>query len=246
MEPRLYVETDLGAGGAVALGPEQAGYLTRVLRLAPGAAVRVFNGRHGEWRARLERADKRGAQLVLLAPLRAQMRGADVELLFSPLKRQATDWLAEKATELGAAALRPVILQRTTAETVRTDRLQAIAREAAEQCERLDVPMVGAPARLAALLDGWDPERVLLFAEERGEAAAALDVLASLRGAPKLAVLIGPEGGFAPAERSRLRAAAFVRPISLGPRILRAETAGVAALALVQAAWGDRAALPEA
>jgi len=177
----------------------------------------------------------------------------DLELLFAPVKRHATDLIIEKATEIGAARIRPIITQRTIAETVRLDRLSAIAREAAEQTERFDAPEIFAPMPLGKALDGWDATRVLIFADEAGDdegrawggeagrAPPLLEALAALaaRGPAKLALLIGPEGGFTPEERRMLRDAEFVMPASLGPRILRAETAVIAALTLVQAQWGD-------
>jgi 16S rRNA (uracil1498-N3)-methyltransferase len=232
--PRLYVTADLGAGLGVALGPEAAGYLSRVLRKAPGAEVALFNGRDGEWRARLEAADKKGARLACVAQARAQTPPGDVWLVFAPVKRQGTDWIVEKATELGAAVLQPVLTQRTVAETVRLDRLEAIAREAAEQCERLDVPEIRAPLPLAKLIDQWPADRALMFADEGGDAPPLLSAVQ--RGSQPLALLIGPEGGFAPIERQMLRAHAQVTPVTLGPLILRAETAAVAGLALLQAA----------
>lgn len=245
MIPRLFVQAPLSDGAPVELGAEQAGYLTRVLRLAPGAEARLFNGRDGEWRARLVEAGKRGATLVTEHRTRPQTAAPDLLLLFAPLKRQATDWLVEKATELGVRALQPTLTRRTNAETVRLDRLQSIAREAAEQCERLDVPQVRPPALLHRLLEEWDARRPLLFADESGTAPPAAEVLAALSRPAALAVLVGPEGGFAPEERAHVLGCGFVRAISLGPRILRAETAAAAALTLAQSAWGDWVALSE-
>jgi 16S rRNA (uracil1498-N3)-methyltransferase len=192
------------------------------------------------------------------ALLRAPRAVPDLELLFAPVKRHATDLIVEKATELGVRRIRPVITQRTIAETVRLDRLGAIAREAAEQTERFDAPEIAEPVALARSLDGWSSERPLIFADEAGDAPPLLAWSAgALRlaqgegqsgvslsgrdagGPTKLALLIGPEGGFSTEERAMLRAQAFVAPVSLGPRTLRAETAVIAALALIQAAWGD-------
>lgn len=247
--PRLFVDAPLAPAARIALDADQAGYLGRVLRLGPEDAVRVFNGRDGEWRARIAEVGKRGAALTLDVQTRPQTTPPDLELWFAPVKRQGTDWIVEKATELGVRALRPVLTKRTIAETVRVDRLAAIAREAAEQTERLDVPMVAAPVTFAQALDGWDPERGLVYADEAGDDPDATWGGASGRAPPiataplaswaKLAVLTGPEGGFDPAERRLLRARAGVIPVSLGPRILRAETAACAALAVVQALWGD-------
>jgi 16S rRNA (uracil1498-N3)-methyltransferase len=236
--PRLYIDADLNEGETVALDAGQSRYLGDVMRLKAGALVAVFNGRDGEFAAQIGEIGRRGGALTIGQRTRAQVFPPDLRLLFSPLKRQATDWLVEKATELGAAALQPVIMRRTVAETVRTERLFSIAREAAEQTERLDVPAIREPVPLAKALEGWDGARPLIYADEQGEAAPILEALAPVPG-DRLAILIGPEGGFDPDERRMLRAHAFVIPVSLGPRILRAETAAVATLALVQAAWGD-------
>jgi 16S rRNA (uracil1498-N3)-methyltransferase len=228
--PRLFVEAALTAGEAVALDAEAAGYLGRVLRHEVGAGVLLFNGRDGEWSARIVRLDKRGAQLAVDALVRPQSAGPDVWALFAPVKRQQTDWLVEKATELGAARLMPVLTRRTIAETVRTDRLATIAREAAEQCERLEAPAVADAMALDRVLAGWPAQRVLFLADERGAAPSLTDPC--FVGVRSWAVLTGPEGGFDSAELAWLRGLPFVRPISLGPRILRAETAMAAALAI--------------
>jgi 16S rRNA (uracil1498-N3)-methyltransferase len=211
----------------------------------------VFNGRDGEWTARIGEIGRRGAVLDVVAEIRAQAGAPDITLLFSPLKRQATDWLVEKATELGVRTLQPVMCKRTVAETVRTDRLASIVREAAEQTERLDLPEIRAPLALGKALDGWDHERPLIFADEagddqekpwggeKGRGGPLFETASGLRDRRALALLIGPEGGFDPEERRMLRGLSFVMPVSLGPRILRAESAALAALAVIQAAWGD-------
>lgn len=232
--PRLYIDAPLGPAICVSLNAEQASYLTRVLRLGLGAEVRLFNGRDGEWKAAIESLTKRETTLVCLEHTRPQSAGPDAWLLFAPVKRQATDWIVEKATELGVSAIQPVLTRRTNAETVRIDRLVAIAREAAEQCERLDAPEICAPKPLETLLTGWPGDRALLFADEAG-----VERWPDGAPPPRFATLIGPEGGFANEERAALRRLNFVRPISLGPRILRAETAAVAALTLMMNAWGD-------
>lgn len=248
--PRLYVAPDLREGGELAIDGDQAHYLTRVLRLGMGDPVRVFNGRDGEFDARLSASTKSTATLALEKRTREQAATPDVWLLFAPLKKARTDFVVEKAVELGAAEIRPVLTERTDAETVRVDRLQRTAIEASEQTERLDVPPVREAAKLFALLAQWDPARLLVFADEAGDeqgrpwggeagrAGPAADVFKSLPDGP-VAILIGPEGGFAPAERKRLRELPFVRPVSLGPRILRAETAALATLTLWQAVRGD-------
>ncbi len=248
--PRLYVAPDLVEGGVVVLDGDQAHYLSRVMRLGAGDPVRVFNGRHGEWDASLTASTKSTATLQLGPRVRAQAGVPDLWLLFAPLKKARTDFVVEKAVELGVAEIRPVLTERTDAETVRVDRLQRLAIEAAEQTERLDVPPIRDATKLMPLLSGWDASRVLLFADEAGDdaerpwggeagrAKPADDVLRGMPDGPA-AILIGPEGGFSVAERAHLRKQAFVRPVSLGPRILRAETAAVAALALWQAIRGD-------
>src|SRR5690606_24294953 len=260
-EPRLLIDQDLRAGAEIALDEAQARHVGTVLRLDVGGFLRPFNARDGEWRARVTVREKRGMRVVLEELLRDVKPTPDLDLLFAPVKRHATDLIVEKATELGVRRIRPIITQRTIAETVRTDRLAAIAREAAEQTERFDAPEICAPLSLGKVLDGWDPARALIFADEagddssqawggeRGRAAPLLEVLASwTAGAPAgegaggpraLALLIGPEGGFTPEERRMLRGLPFVAPVCLGPRILRAETAVIAALTLVQAQWGD-------
>jgi 16S rRNA (uracil1498-N3)-methyltransferase len=171
--------------------------------------------------------------------LRPARAAPDLELLFAPVKRHATDLIAEKATELGVRRLRPVTTQRTIAETVRVDRLQAIAREAAEQTERFDLPEIAEVASLPKALDGWEVTRRLIFADEEGDAPPLAEAAASLDRRNGVSLLIGPEGGFTAEERRMLRALPFVRPVSLGPRILRAETAVIAALSMIQAHWGD-------
>lgn len=248
--PRLYVAPDLVEGGEVVLDGDQAHYLTRVLRLGAGDTVRVFNGRHGEFAATLAGSTKSTATLALAERGREQTGVPDLWLLFAPLKKARTDFVVEKAVELGVAEIRPVLTERTDAETVRVDRLHRLAVEAAEQTERLDVPPVHEAARLFTLLQTWPSDRVLIYADEAGDdqarpwggesgrAGPVADVLRALPDGPA-AVLIGPEGGFSPGERKRLRELPYVKPVSLGPRILRAETAAAAVLSLWQAIRGD-------
>ena len=173
--PRLYIDADLNEGETIALEPGQSRYLGDVMRLKAGALVNVFNGRDGEFAAQIGEIGKRGGALTIGQRTRAQAFTPDLQLLFSALKRQATDWLVEKATELGAASLQPVIMRRTVVETVRTDRLISIAREAAEQTERLDVPAIREAVPLAKALDGWDERRPLIYADEYGEAPPILE-----------------------------------------------------------------------
>jgi len=248
--PRLHVAPDLGVGHTITMDGDQAHYLSRVMRLAPGDAVRVFNGRDGEFAASIAQSTKSTVQLAIGDQTRSQAKAPDLWLLFAPLKKDRTDFLVEKAVELGVAEIRPVITERTNADTVRVDRLGKIAVEAAEQTERLDVSPVREAQKLWSALDGWDARRSLIYADEAGddagrpwggEAGKARPLEAVLRelGDGPAAILIGPEGGFSPAERSRLRGLPFVKPVGLGPRILRAETAAVAALAIWQAIRGD-------
>lgn len=248
--PRLYVAPDLAPGGQLVLDGDQAHYLTRVLRLGAGDPVRVFNGRDGELDASIAASTKSTATLALGERVREQAATPDLWLLFAPLKKDRTDFVVEKAVELGAAEIRPVITERTNADTARVDRLQRTAVEAAEQTERLDVPPVREAAKLSAVLSQWDPDRLLIYADEAGDdqgrpwggdagrAHAILDVLRELKDGPA-AILIGPEGGFSPSERKRLRELTYVRPVGLGPRILRAETAALAAMAIWQTVRGD-------
>lgn len=220
------------AGERVTLSPDQAHYVAGVMRMRAGDALAVFDGRSGEHAARVVEAGRRAAVLELgerTAPLR---RPPDLWLLFAPIKKARTDFVVEKAAELGAARIVPVRTERTQSERVRRGRLQAHAVEAAEQCGGTFVPEVAEMAALGALLEGWDPGRRLMFCDE-GAAGEAVPPDAP---APA-AILVGPEGGFAPAERERLRGMASV--VSLGPRILRADTAAVAALSLWQASRGD-------
>jgi 16S rRNA (uracil1498-N3)-methyltransferase len=235
---RLFVEADLGEGASLTLSGDQANYLRNVLRLNAGDPVLVFNGRHGEWRAELAQSGKRDAKLTVVAATRPQEQGPDVAYLFAPLKRARLDYMVQKATEMGVARLCPVLTRRTVAERVNVERMRANAIEAAEQCGILRVPLIEEPAKLERVVAGWEVSRPLIFCDEGSEHADPLAVLSRLQPGP-LAVLVGPEGGFEEGERELLSSQPFVTRISLGPRILRADTAAVAALALVNAALGD-------
>lgn len=235
---RLHVSQDLAEGAQVALDAKQAHYLLNVMRLGAGAELLVFNGRDGEWRATVVAAGKRARRLAVAARTRPQETGPDVDLVVALVKRARLETIIEKAAELGARRVRLVVTQRTNAERTRLERLRAIAIEAAEQTGRLDAPEVSGPERLGALLAAWPPDRALMFCDEAGEAPPALTALAG-RSTGAWGVLIGPEGGFSPAERERVRAHPAAIPVSLGPRILRADTAAIAALTLWQAALGD-------
>jgi 16S rRNA (uracil1498-N3)-methyltransferase len=229
---RLFVAAPLAEGVEVAASAAQARYLGAVMRRGPGEAVRLFNGRDGEWSARIARLDRDRATFAVETMLRAQAGGADLWLAFALLKRDATDLVVRQATELGAAAILPVLTERTVAARVNADRLEAIATEAAEQCERLDLPAIHAPVPLPALLDGWPAGRTLFVAAER--AGAPWPDAAAGEGSGPAALLVGPEGGFSPGEHALLRRQPFARLVGLGATILRAETAAVAGLALLQ------------
>ena len=235
---RLYVPAPLVSGGEIAPSPEQSRYLTTVMRRGVGDDVALFNGRDGEWLARLSEVSKRGCVLRVENQLRPQATGPDLELIVALVKRTRLETIVEKATELGARRVRLAITRFTNADHAKVPRLQAIAVEAAEQTGRMDVPEVLPPEKLERLLDSWDAVRRLMFCDEAGDARPVLEALAGDAN-PAWAILIGPEGGFAPEERDRLRAQAFVTPVTLGPRILRADTAAISALTLWQAARGD-------
>ena len=235
---RLYVDHPLGAGQIVPLDRDQAHYLFGVMRLVAGGTVALFNGRDGEWQAQVAEAGKRAGSLVCLrqsAPLRLP---PDLWLMFAPIKKARTDFIVEKAAEMGAARIVPVQTEFTNSERIRQDRLQAHAVEAAEQCGGTYVPEVTDLQRLDHLLADWPADRRLLFCDEALAGPAPGLGAAEGRGAP-WAILIGPEGGFSDAERKRLRGMPAARSVSLGPRILRADTAAVAALTLWQSAMGD-------
>jgi 16S rRNA (uracil1498-N3)-methyltransferase len=235
---RLHVSHALAEGAQIAPDARQTHYLLNVMRLAAGDELLLFNGRDGEWRARVAAAGKRACQLEILERTRRQTLGPDLDLVVALVKRARLETIIEKAAELGARRVRIVTTERTNAERIRLDRLSAIAIEAAEQTGRLDAPEVSGPERLASLLAAWPPDRPLMFCDEAGDAPPALAALAG-RAAGPWGVLIGPEGGFSPTERDRIRAHPAAVPVSLGPRILRADTAAIAALTLWQAALGD-------
>jgi 16S rRNA (uracil1498-N3)-methyltransferase len=239
---RLYIDAALAPDARVALDADRAHYLRNVLRLEPGAAVALFNGSDGEWAGRIDTLGKRGATVALERQTRAQMPEPDLWLCFAPIKKARIDFIAEKATELGVSALQPVFTQHTAMTRVNVERLRANAIEAAEQTERLSVPQVHEPVTLDALLKDWPAPRRLLLADEAGGGAPIAPALAGLDESAKRspwAVLIGPEGGFDRAELDQLRKLPFVISVGLGPRILRADTAALAALACWQALVGD-------
>lgn len=243
---RLYVEQPLSQGQSVALTREQAHYLFGVMRLGPGDSVALFNGSDGKWLAEVAEAGKRGGTLVCAHKTEEQGAPPDLWLVFAPIKKARTDFIVEKAVEMGVARICPVQTEFTNSERIRRDRLQAHAIEAAEQCGITYVPEVAELVRLDRLLADWPKERRLMFCDEAlaGHSLNTMSLCAGdadrqESGSGPWAVLIGPEGGFSPAERIRLAALAFARPVALGPRILRADTAAVAALTLWQSQIGD-------
>ncbi|SDB63006.1 16S rRNA (uracil(1498)-N(3))-methyltransferase [Belnapia rosea] len=234
--PRLYLDQPLEAGREVPATPGQAHYLGSVMRRGPGDVVLLFNGRHGEWEGRIAAIRKDRCALLPERQARPQPPQADTRLLVAALKRDAMEWVAEKATELGIGLIQPVFTRRSVADRVNTARLAAIAQEAAEQCERLSLPRIGAPQPLPAVLEAWDGIPLLVGAE-RGERPPLARAAKGLH-AP-WAWLVGPEGGFDRVELDDLARRAFVSTAALGPRILRAETAAIAGLTLLQALAGD-------
>jgi 16S rRNA (uracil1498-N3)-methyltransferase len=236
---RLFIPHDLAAGAELALERDQSHYLASVMRQGVGDQVALFNGRDGEWLSSVTAVTKRAVALRAETLARPQIQGPDLDLIVAVVKRGRVETIVEKAAELGARRVRLVLTERTNAERARVERLTAIATEAAEQTGRLDVPEVSEPVKLSKLMEGWEPGRKLLFCDEAGDAFPILQALAPQGGGEPWAILIGPEGGFSPAERAMLRALPYAVPASLGPRILRADTAAISALTLWQAALGD-------
>lgn len=232
---RLYVEHPLGVGQSVPLEKAQAHYLFGVMRQGIGGHVALFNGRDGEWQAEISEAGKRGGVLTCVAQSAPLQMPPDLWLMFAPIKKARTDFIVEKAAEMGAARIVPVMTEYTNAGRVQQERLQAHAVEAAEQCGGTFVPEVAAPVKFGALLDRWEDTRRIMFCDETLAGAAS-----GLPVAPgPWAILIGPEGGFSPREAERLRKQFYTHAVSLGPRILRADTAVVAALTVWQQQLGD-------
>lgn len=247
--PRLFVISDLTENGIVAITKEQSHYLLKVMRLNTGDGVRVFNGRDGEWYAVIDEVMGKTALLKALRRERAQQGACELTLMFAPLKKTRTDFVVEKATELGVGTIQPVITARTQADKVRTDRLRALSMEAAEQTERLDLPEIGEPTRLIPAIEAFTHGPVY-FCDEAGDegdrpwggddgrAPPLQSLLSELEPGPA-AILVGPEGGFTPEERNWLRQRDTVHAVGLGPRILRAETAALSALTIWQSILGD-------
>jgi 16S rRNA (uracil1498-N3)-methyltransferase len=235
---RLHIDLSFAAGAVLPLEREQANYLLNVLRLKAGDAIRIFNGRDGEWLARISPEGRKQATLALVEQLKPQPVQPTLHYLFAPLKHARLDYMAQKAVEMGAGVLQPVLTRRTQVSRINLERLRANAVEAAEQCGILSLPRIEPEQPLEAALVALPAEQLLIFCDEDLPQASPLAALAACEPGP-LAVLIGPEGGFDEAERRLIRARPRTLPISLGPRILRADTAAVAALAVVQAALGD-------
>lgn len=238
--PRLYVPADLHANVDIVLDPGQSAYLVKVMRAKPGDPVRLFNGRDGEWQADVAKADKRACMVTPRERLCEQVPVPDLELAFAPVKRSRSEFIAEKATELGVRKIQPVRTRFTNQHLPKPERLQSISMEAAEQTERLDLPEFGEELPLIEWLNDLALERTLVFCDEaragRGDTFAQMTALPL---SSPVSVLIGPEGGFSDEERKVLQARPNTLILSLGPRILRADTAAVAVLTLVQAQWGD-------
>jgi len=235
---RLFIPHDLAAGAELALDAGQSRYLAAVMRQVAGDEVLLFNGRDGAWRARITVVGKRAVGVKAERLERPQWIGPDLDLVIALVKRGRLETIVEKAAELGARRVRLVTTERTNADRARVARLTAIATEAAEQTGRLDVPEVFEPLKLEKLIAAWEPGRRLLFCDESGDAKPVQAALAGAAAGP-WGVLIGPEGGFSPKEREMLRALPFATAATLGPRILRADTAAISALTLWQAALGD-------
>lgn len=235
---RLFVEGDLASGGTISLGREQAHYLGTVLRMREGADVLLFNGRHGEWLARIAVLEKKTVSLDIVEQTRPQPSPPDLVYAFAPIKAGRLDYLVQKAVEMGAGVLQPVQTHHTQLSKIGRERLEANALEAAEQCGILAVPPVREMVKFDRLLADWDPDRSLIFCDEASGTNNPLPILKTI-GKRKLGLIVGPEGGFSDEERRQLHALPYVTAIPLGPRILRADTAAVAALALIQATIGD-------
>lgn len=238
---RLFVDQNLPGSGSIALSQEDSHYITTVMRMKVGGKVLLFNGRNGEWKSSIEDVHKRRAVLSIEEQTKPQGQEPDLWLVFAPIKKTRIDFMAQKATEMGVSRLVPVFTKHTNVDRVKTERLVANAKEAAEQCERMMVPKVDEPQKLDQVLANWPEGRQLMFCDEDLSGTTAIEKLSALKkvGPEPWAILIGPEGGFFEDEREKLNGLSFAHKVSLGPRILRADTAAIAALALWQSALGD-------
>lgn len=247
IKARLYVAHDLSTGGKILLEGNQGHYLVNVMRLKAADHILLFNGRQGEWLAEITKIGKGRAAVVVEEIVMTQKPEPDLWYLFAPIKKARLDYMVQKATELGVSLIRPVLTARTNLDRLKEDKIRLNAIEAAEQCERFTVPTVEPMIKLAALLKDWPEDRLMMFCDEEGEddqntfpVGRAMDEVAAWQDRPqKWAILIGPEGGFTPDERRLIRGNANVVPVTLGPRILRADTAAIAAIALWQSYAGD-------
>jgi 16S rRNA (uracil1498-N3)-methyltransferase len=237
-EQRLFVANDLSALNEILLNDSQAHYLLHVLRLSEGSRLLIFDGQSGEWRAEIAHAKKNTCTVRLIEKVREQTASQDIHYAFAPLKQGRLDYMVQKAVEMGASLLQPVITAHTAVSRLNLSRLAANAIEAAEQCGVLSLPEIKAPLKLEALLETCERDRTIVFCDERSQVSSPLAALEQLRGR-KVMALIGPEGGFSTNEREELLSRSFVCPISLGPRIMRADTAAVAVLTLLNAVVGD-------
>lgn len=235
---RLYMDVPLSEAVVIECDRAQANYLLNVMRLKDGQQIAVFNGREGEWLAALHRDGRKAATLALLDQIRPQAAGPDLHYIFAPLKRARLDYMVQKAVELGVSRLTPVLTDYTQVERINLERMQANAIEAAEQCGILSLPEIDSPVKLVDLINEWDKSRALIFCDESKGLASPVEELQQL-GGRAVSVLIGPEGGFSAEEGLLLGSQEFVTSLSLGPRIMRADTAAVAALTLVNAVLGD-------
>lgn len=235
---RLYVSEDLASGSIFEASRDQFNYLVNVLRMEEGSEVLLFNGRHGEWKAKLRFPSRKKLLLEPFEETRPQPELPDLQYLFAPLKTGRMEYLIQKAVEMGAGFIQPVLTQHVQGKVHSLDKLQAYAVEAAEQCGILAIPEVLEPVKLSALLETWPEDRRIIYCDEGDASQNPLPILSEIKD-KKLALLVGPEGGFSEEERMLLRSLPFVTPIPLGPRILRADTAAVAALAVIQATIGD-------
>ncbi len=235
---RLFVDAPIAAGATVETTADHFNYLANVLRMAEGSELLVFNGRDGEWKARLTFPTRKRIALIAEEQTRLQPAPSDLHYLFAPLKVGRLDYLVQKAVEMGAGILRPVMTQHVQGKITNLDKLKANVIEAAEQCGILGIPDVAEPVKLFDLLDTWPSDRRIIYCDEGDAGQNPLPLLSKIN-ERKLALLVGPEGGFSEEERARLRSLDFVTAIPLGPRILRADTAAVAAMAVIQAAIGD-------